>query len=77
MRIDRAVFAAALATSDMTIAQLSQMTGISRVTISSVKGGKSCSRRTYEKLLAVLGPQIESARSAIQAGAFEGTDNTA
>ena len=58
MRIDRVAFAAALARKDITCKRLAELSGVSRVTITSVKTGKSCSRITAEKLAAVLGREI-------------------
>lgn len=58
MRIDRIAFATALAKKDITCKRLAELTGISRVTITSVKNGKSCSRDTAQKLAAVLGHEI-------------------
>lgn len=58
MRIDRIKFAAALARADLSCKQLSEKSGVSRVTITSVKGGKSCSNETAEKLAAILGREI-------------------
>lgn len=54
MRIDRVKFAAALARADMTTVKLSKKTGISRGTISVVKGGKSCTEETARKIAAGL-----------------------
>ena len=54
VRIDRVRFAAALARADLTVKALSERTGISRGTITSVKNGKSCSQQTADKLAAVL-----------------------
>ena len=58
MRIDRVVFATALAKKDITCKRLAELTGLSRVTITNVKTGKSCSKDTAEKLAAVLGKDI-------------------
>lgn len=58
MRIDRVKFAAALARTDLNCKQLAEKSGVSRVTITSVKGGKSCSNETAEKLAAILGREI-------------------
>lgn len=58
MRIDRVAFAAALARKDINSKRLSELTGLSRSTITSVKSGKSCSRETAEKLVSVLGREI-------------------
>lgn len=58
MRIDRVAFAAALARADLNCKQLAEKSGVSRVTITSVKSGKSCSPETAEKLARVLGRDI-------------------
>ncbi len=58
MRIDRVKFAAALARADLTVNELANLSGISRVTVSSIKSGKSCTRNTANKLVAVLGSDI-------------------
>lgn len=59
MRVDRVKFATELARADMNIKQLAERAGLSRVTITSVKGGKSCSKTTAEKLAAGLGVQVQ------------------
>ena len=58
MRIDRVTFAAALARADLNVKRLAEKSGVSRVTITAVKNGKSCSTDTAEKLAAVLGREI-------------------
>lgn len=58
MRIDRVKFAAALARADLTVKQVAELSGVSRVTVSSVKTGKSCSKDTADKLARVLGRDI-------------------
>ena len=58
MRIDRVKFAAALARKDLTVKQVAELSGVSRVTVSSVKTGKSCSQATADKLARVLGRDI-------------------
>lgn len=58
MRIDRVKFAAALAANDLNGKMLSEVTGLSRGTITAVKNGKSCSEQTAKKLVAVLGCEI-------------------
>lgn len=58
MRIDRVKFAAALASADLKVYELAQRAGVSRPTITAVKSGKSCSKETAEKLVAVLGRGI-------------------
>lgn len=58
MRIDRGKFAAALALRGLTGNELARLTGLSRGTVSAVRGGKSCSQETARKLASVLGPDI-------------------
>lgn len=58
MRIDRVAFAAAMAKKDINCKRLVELSGVSRVTVTAVKSGKSCNRITAEKLAAVLGPEI-------------------
>lgn len=58
MRIDRVEFAAALARADLNVKQLAEKSGVSRVTITAVKSGKSCSKNTADRLTAVLGKEI-------------------
>lgn len=60
MRINRIKFVAALAYADMNIKQLSEKSGISRATITSIKSGKSCSMETAEKLAAGLNIPLDS-----------------
>lgn len=58
MRINREKMAVAMIRRDMTQKRLSELTGVSRMTITAVKGGKSCSKETADKLAAVLGAEI-------------------
>ena len=58
MRIDRIKFAAAMARADLNGKMLGEKSGVSRVTITAVKNGKSCSEETARKLMAVLGNDI-------------------
>lgn len=55
MRIDRVKFVTALMYSDMTIMQLSAVSGVSRCTLSAIKSGKSCSKQTVERVAKALG----------------------
>lgn len=55
MRIDRVKFVTALMHSDMTIMQLSAVSGVSRCTLSAIKSGKSCSKQTVERVAKALG----------------------
>ena len=58
VRIDRVNFAAALARKDINCKKLVELSGVSRVTVTAVKSGKSCSAETAKKLVAVLGRDI-------------------
>lgn len=60
MRIDRIKLIAEMARKDLTVKRLSEASGVSRLTITNVRGGKSCSVETAEKLAAVLGREIIS-----------------
>lgn len=55
MRVDRVEFAAAMARKDLNSKKLAELSGLSTVTISSVKNGRSCSKETAEKLAVALG----------------------
>ena len=58
MRIDRVKFAAELVRRDMTKTRLAELSGVSRITITSIAGGKSCAQETADKLSMILGPEI-------------------
>lgn len=58
VRINRIALAAEMARRDINCKRLAELSGISRVTVTSVKSGKSCSRDTVDKLTLVLGPSI-------------------
>ena len=58
MRINKVALAAEMARVDMNCKQLAALSGVSRVTITSIKSGKSCSKETAEKLARVLGRGI-------------------
>ena len=59
MRIDRIKFAAELMRQDMTQKALAEKSGVSRVTITGIKSGRSCSEETGEKLAAALNVPIK------------------
>lgn len=58
MRIDRAKFAAELTRQDMTQKRLAEISGVSRVTINYIKGGKSCSDAVGKKIADALGVKV-------------------
>ena len=65
VRINRVKFAAALARADLTVKQVAELSGVSRVTVSGVKSGKSCSKDTADKLARVWGRDIIKEATAI------------
>lgn len=58
MRINREKLAAAMVRHDLNVKRLAEKSGVSKITVSAVKGGKSCSADTANKLAAVLGRDI-------------------
>lgn len=58
VRINRVELAAALARKDLNVMRLAELAGVSRNTVTAVKNGKSCSKETADKLVAVLGRSI-------------------
>ena len=58
MRIDRVKLIAEMARRDIYCNRLVELSGVSRMTVTAVRSGKSCSKETAEKLAAVLGRDI-------------------
>lgn len=58
MRIDRVKLIAEMARRDINCNRLVELSGVSRMTVTAVRSGKSCSKETAEKLAAVLGRDI-------------------
>ena len=56
--MDRVAIITEMARRHMNCNQLVELSGVSRVTVTAVRNGKSCSRETAEKLAAVLGRAI-------------------
>ena len=59
MRIDRIKFATELLRQDLTQKRLAELSGVSRVTITGIKGGKSCSPEVAKKLADALKVDLE------------------
>ena len=59
MRINRMKLAEELVRKDLTQAELAEMAGVSRVTISNVKNGKSCSDSVGFKIAKALGVDVK------------------
>lgn len=60
MRINRIKFATELLKRDMTQKKLSELSGVSRMTINSIKSGKSCSDEVGKKIAKVLQIPVET-----------------
>ncbi|MCD7744810.1 MAG: helix-turn-helix transcriptional regulator [Lachnospiraceae bacterium] len=54
MRIDRVKLVAELARQDMTQLRLAELAGISRITVNGIVNGRSCSRKTADKIATTL-----------------------
>lgn len=58
--INRVALIAGMAKRNINCKQLVELSGVSRVTITAARSGKSCSRKTAEKLAAGLGVPVET-----------------
>lgn len=58
--INRVALIAGMAKRNINCNQLVELSGVSRVTITAARSGKSCSRKTAEKLAAGLGVPVEA-----------------
>lgn len=58
MRINRVKLIAEMARQDMKVGELAELAGTSRATISSARGGKSCTTSTALKIAQALGIDI-------------------
>lgn len=59
MRIDRIKLVTELAKRDMTQKRLAELSGVSRATINSIRGGKSCSDEVGQKIADALEVKLE------------------
>ncbi len=59
MRIDRVKLIAEMARKSITGIELAKKAGVSRSTVTGLRGGKSCSTRTATKLASALGIPVE------------------
>lgn len=59
MRIDRVKFVAELTRQDMTQKRLAELSGVSRMTVNSIKAGKSCSDEVGQKIAAALNVDLK------------------
>lgn len=58
VQMDRVAIITEMARRHMSCNQLVELSGVSRVTITAARSGKSCSRETAEKLAAGLGVPV-------------------
>lgn len=58
MRIDRVKLVTELMRKDMTQKQLAELSGVSRATITYIKGGKSCSAEVGRKIAKALNVDV-------------------
>lgn len=59
MRIDRVKLIAEMARQEIRIAELSEKSGVSRPTITAMRGGKSCARNSALHVARALGLDVE------------------
>lgn len=59
MRIDRIKFAVLLAEKDLTLTRLSDISGVSRQTLSCVKQGKRCTSETADKIARAFNVDVQ------------------
>jgi putative transcriptional regulator len=59
MRINRVTFAAELARRDWRDKRLAELSGVSRVTLSAIRSGKSVAPNTAQKIAAALNVPLE------------------
>lgn len=60
MRIDRVALITEMAKREFTCVKLAEKAGISRVTVSALRCGKTCAPATAEKISSALGVPVES-----------------
>lgn len=55
MRIDRVKLISEMARQDLKVKELAELAGLSRLTVTAVRGGKSCSQNTALSIARALG----------------------
>lgn len=60
MRIDRVKLIAEMARQEIRVQELAEKAGVSRVTITGMRGGKSCTENSVKHVAKALGVSIES-----------------
>lgn len=59
-QVERVALIAEMARKNISCLHLAELSGVSRVTITAARSGKSCSMETVEKLAAGLGVPVET-----------------
>ncbi len=59
MRIDRVKLIAEMARQEISVKDLAEKSGVSRVTVTSMRSGKSCSANSVHHVACALGIQVE------------------
>ena len=60
MRIDRVKLIAEMARQEIRVQELAEKAGVSRVTITGMRGGKSCTENSVKHVAKALGIPVES-----------------
>ena len=60
MRIDRVKLIAEMARQGVMVQELAEKAGVSRVTITGMRGGKSCTENSVKHVARALGVSVES-----------------
>lgn len=60
MRIDRVKLIAEMARQEIRVQELADKAGVSRVTITGMRGGKSCTENSVKHVAKALGVPVES-----------------
>ena len=58
MRIDRVKLISEMARQDLKVKELAELAGLSRLTVTAVRGGKSCSQNTALSIARALGIDV-------------------
>lgn len=66
MRIDRVKLIAEMARRDVTSTRLAEAAGVSRVTVSALRCGKTCTAETAGKIARALGVDVSEIMEAVK-----------
>lgn len=71
MRIDRVKLIAEMARRDLKVNELAELAGVSRVTITSMRGGKSCSKNSVLHVARALGVDVTELMEVVKEQAYQ------